>query len=482
MFFFLSALPSAIVAKMSGMICALAFVPAGACKRSPIKYEVSAEEAEMLKEVADAEESELAEAAAAFGSGTLGSAAAASEETEDNNGGGDDDDNELEGYDKNNRDEHGLPAALRMDEYDDEDEDEYEDDEEGALGRSAALATSLMSNTAGILGEDDAMDSETHLKGRSGGVESLDEDEDDEGSDGEDNIVERTDMVLLSARTDEDSSILEMHCYDAASGNLWVHHDITLSAFPLSMAFMDIPPSVAKASEGAVGAFVAVGTFKPAIEIWNLDVLDPLEPTAVLGGEASTLSLKDKKKNKKKNKKGKKVGGDPMNADSHTDAVMGLSWNYLQRQVLASASADTTVKLWDVTVQQCSQMLTHHSDKVQAVAWNPAQAPVLATGSYDRTLCVVDARQSGAVSRMAMSADVESICWDPHSPERLVGSCEDGTVLCYDPRVGRRRVLAQMRKDLDESHRVSPLCISLQWMVGCVVLAFMVTILVFAFT
>ena len=55
-------------------------------------------------------------------------------------------------------------------------------------------------------------------------------------------------------------------------------------------------------------------------------------------------------------------------------------------------------------------------------------------------------------------------------------------VLCYDPRVGRRRVLAQMRKDLDESHRVSPLCISLQWMVGCVVLAFMVTILALAFT
>ena len=108
-----------------------------------------------------------------------------------------------------------------------------------------------------------------------------------------------------------------------------------------------------------------------------------------------------------------------MNADSHTDAVMGLSWNYLQRQVLASASADTTVKLWDVTVQQCSQMLTHHSDKVQAVAWNPSQAPVLATGSYDRTLCVVDARQSGAVSRMAMSADVESICWNPFASEQV---------------------------------------------------------------
>jgi hypothetical protein len=32
---------------------------------------------------------------------------------------------------------------------------------------------------------------------------------------------------------------------------------------------------------------VAVGTFRPGIEIWDLDVLDPLEPSAVLGGEAA---------------------------------------------------------------------------------------------------------------------------------------------------------------------------------------------------
>ena len=32
-------------------------------------------------------------------------------------------------------------------------------------------------------------------------------------------------------------------------------------------------------------SFVAVGTFKQGIEIWDLDVLDPLEPAATLGGE-----------------------------------------------------------------------------------------------------------------------------------------------------------------------------------------------------
>jgi hypothetical protein len=33
---------------------------------------------------------------------------------------------------------------------------------------------------------------------------------DDEGSDAEENVIERTDMVLLAARTDDDASVLEV--------------------------------------------------------------------------------------------------------------------------------------------------------------------------------------------------------------------------------------------------------------------------------
>lgn len=83
------------------------------------------------------------------------------------------------------------------------------------------------------------------------------------------------------------------------------------------MAFLDTPPS-ARADGGAAGSYAAVGTFKPGIEIWNLDVMDPLEPTAVLGGPDLTAGGGKKKKG---GKKGGKPKAQPLLPDSHSDAV-----------------------------------------------------------------------------------------------------------------------------------------------------------------
>jgi len=360
------------------MMCAIEFIPSGSLRRDPLRHEMSPEELEMLKENGAAEQAEL----------ELGEGQGAAEEDDDEDEFEDvDEDNEL--VDDGKRDTFGLPASLRMDEYDEEED-----------------APGLMSKS--MIGFEE-------------------EEEDDEGSDAEDNVIESSDIVLMSARTDEEISILEVHCYDAKTGNLWIHHDITLAAFPLCISFLDMPPS-STVDGGASGAYVAVGTFKPGIEIWNLDVLDPLEPSAVLGGPDPTFEKRKGKKGRKKHRE------PPLLPDSHTDAVMTLDWNRNHRQILASGGADTVVKLWDVTTQQCSHTCTHHSDKVQSVAWHPTEGSVLATGSYDRNVCVLDARSPSSVSTMVMPSDLECVKWDPHRPERVVACCEDGTVACFDPR------------------------------------------------
>lgn len=110
----------------------------------------------------------------------------------------------------------------------------------------------------------------------------LDEGDSDE-EDAEDNEVRPTDALLAVAITEDEYSHLEIQLL-SDDGNLYVHHDIALPDFPLCLAWTDCPPFLAQDnSQVSIGNFMAVGTFNPVIEIWNLDVLDPLEPTATLG-------------------------------------------------------------------------------------------------------------------------------------------------------------------------------------------------------
>ncbi len=100
----------------------------------------------------------------------------------------------------------------------------------------------------------------------------------------------------------------------------------------------------------------AVGSFEPGIELWDMDVVDAVEPLATLGGAdyaaaraaaataaAATEGGEGGGGKKKKGSKKKKKGSSPevpVKPGSHEDAVLGLAWNPAYRNVLASASGE----------------------------------------------------------------------------------------------------------------------------------------------
>ena len=55
------------------------------------------------------------------------------------------------------------------------------------------------------------------------------------------------------------------------------------------------------------GNMAAVGSYGTGIEIWDMDVIDSVEPAAVLGGPAAGADSSAQPKPKKKKKPGKKV-------------------------------------------------------------------------------------------------------------------------------------------------------------------------------
>ena len=77
---------------------------------------------------------------------------------------------------------------------------------------------------------------------------------------------------------------------------------------------------------------------EPEIEVWDLDTIDALEPAAVLGGYSNKSGSQRPKRSddsvKRKFKKG-----------SHKSSVLALAWNAKVQNVLASGSADNTVKV-----------------------------------------------------------------------------------------------------------------------------------------
>jgi periodic tryptophan protein 1 len=290
---------------------------------------------------------------------------------------------------------------------------------------------------------DDDLDRDTEGEdigmGMFGGVKSLvyhesnaedpyitmqEDDEDDEER--EDLQILDTDNLLLAAKVEDEVAHLEVYVYEDGVDNLYVHHDIMLPAIPLCVEWLNLSMGESSVGKGSRGNFVAVGTFDPDIEIWDLDTVDCVYPNIILGRNDEPEPKASGKKKRKKSKKD--------NEKYHVDAVLSLAANR-HRDLLASSSADKTVKLWDLQTTKCAKSYSHHTDKVCSLSWHPQEPAVLLSGSYDRTVVAGDMRAPGAKSpRWGVESDVETVRWDPHDPNLFYVSTENGIIHLHDIR------------------------------------------------
>jgi transducin (beta)-like 1 len=130
----------------------------------------------------------------------------------------------------------------------------------------------------------------------------------------------------------------------------------------------------------------------------------------------------------------------------HTKEVYTIRWsptgkgskNPNKDLVLASASFDYSIKLWDVNVGKCLYSLTKHTDPVYSIAFSP-NGEYLASGSFDRSLHVWSVKDGSLVKTYNGAGSIFEVCWN--SAGDKVAACfsnsitEDFTVCVMDFRM-----------------------------------------------
>lgn len=100
--------------------------------------------------------------------------------------------------------------------------------------------------------------------------------------------------------------------------------------------------------------------------------------------------------------------------------------------MLASASFDTTMRLWDVERGICIHTLMRHQDPVYSVSFSP-DAKFLASGSFDKKIFIWATATGQPVAEFRTTGGIFEVCWN-HSGEKLAASGSDGSVLVLDVR------------------------------------------------
>ena len=251
---------------------------------------------------------------------------------------------------------------------------------------------------------------------------------DDEDEEREDLQILATDNMMVAAKVEDEVAHLEVYVYEDEADNLYVHHDIMLPAIPLCIEWLDLP--VGKdpytVDPDSRGNYVAVGTFDPDIEIWDLDTIDRMYPNAILGqgGQEAKADPTQELRKKKSRKKSKKS-----NDDSHVDPLLSFASNRHHRTLIASSSPEKTVKLWDVQPTGPSMVVSRNVDVGRVFstkfASDPEVAFRLAVAGSKGAMQVWDTSTNSAVRR-TFASRMAPISGEAKE-ERIVGVDEDSS-------------------------------------------------------
>eukprot|EP01056_Protomagalhaensia_sp_Gyna25_P004891 Protomagalhaensia_sp_Gyna_25__4890@NODE_516_length_3230_cov_83_832654_g405_i0_p2_GENE_NODE_516_length_3230_cov_83_832654_g405_i0NODE_516_length_3230_cov_83_832654_g405_i0_p2_ORF_typecomplete_len362_score66_18ANAPC4_WD40/PF12894_7/1_9e12ANAPC4_WD40/PF12894_7/0_21ANAPC4_WD40/PF12894_7/22WD40/PF00400_32/9_9e02WD40/PF00400_32/7_2e06WD40/PF00400_32/0_0045WD40/PF00400_32/66WD40/PF00400_32/3_4e03Nup160/PF11715_8/5_8e05WD40_like/PF17005_5/0_0021WD40_like/PF17005_5/3_9e02PALB2_WD40/PF16756_5/0_0052PALB2_ len=227
-------------------------------------------------------------------------------------------------------------------------------------------------------------------------------DSEDEAEIDADRIRETDFVIIAGCMTKGQDASFETYLYGHDEQSLYVHHETYMRFVPFAIEYVGHYRDYSASRH-----LLAVASSSPVIEIWNNDMVDSVEPIDYLG--------KDDKRR-------------------HKDAVTCLRMNSILQNVLASCSADKSIRLWDLERGEMADKIKWHSDMVSSIRWHPLEGSILASCGQDKHIFLGDVRAPKDRRAVEWEGPLESLAWNRHSGWQLMAVATDGQFLGYDAR------------------------------------------------
>ncbi|TKY70620.1 F-box/WD repeat-containing protein TBL1XR1 [Spatholobus suberectus] len=125
----------------------------------------------------------------------------------------------------------------------------------------------------------------------------------------------------------------------------------------------------------------------------------------------------------------------------HSKEIYTIRWsptgpgtnNPNKKLVLASASFDSTVKLWDVELGKLVYSLNGHRDRVYSVAFSP-NGEYLASGSPDKSMHIWSLKEGKIVKTYTGDGGIFEVCWNKEG-DKIAACFANNTVCVLDFRM-----------------------------------------------
>lgn len=288
----------------------------------------------------------------------------------------------LEDYDDDDEDNEALDGIQPTDGQAEMSEDDADNDQQNTTGGTIPIniASDMATLTYHASNEDDPYLSKPG--------DASDDDKEDENE----LIIKPTDNLIVTGHVSKDESSIEVYVYDNETNDLYLHHDIIQGDYPCCVRWVGHARHQAR-------NIAAAGYMSPDILLWDLDVVDVLEPMERLVG--------------------------------HKDAVIDISWNNQTKNIIASGSADKHVRIWDLN--ECKSISNIKlPGKVSALEFGIYEQFLLLAGDLNKNISLIDTRSNTIVNKWSLNGEVERVRWIPADHSKFLVSDDLGYVYYFD--------------------------------------------------